>query len=487
MTEAEIGAYLEALQASAREWRLTPVQQKAEQLSTEVDQLLYGGAAGGGKTEWMLWHAYEQCIKYPGLRVLGVRRTFPQLRKSLIERSLLRYLAKKPTVCKYMPSEKAWRFDNGSEITFGFCDAPDDYRHYLSAEYDIIMFEELTEFTEMQFKMIASRCRTTTKKLRQGIRPHVIAATNPGQIGHDWVLKYFIRPTDYGKQVAVRTVEVDNKTMDRLVAFVPAKVSDNPHIDPNYIFNLGDLDEHKRKQYLEGDWDAFEGQFFYDFDKKRHVIKPFTVPASWPRVRGIDYGSAKPYSCVWVAFDHDGNAIVYRMTYETKMTASEQAKQIVRLSKHSDAEEHGRHRGRPEEFFRTVADPSTFNKQGSGTSIAQMYALEGLHVAKAMNARVDGWNRIRDYLRGDNHPQLYIFDTCRDLIDELTFAVVDDQNPEDLDTTGADHSLDALRYALAARGRQAKKKKDVAPPWALSSRLDAIMKDRRQQRGNVGF
>ena len=480
MTEDELARYLEVLHASAGEWRLTPVQQRAEDMAEYVDRLLYGGAAGGGKTEWMLWHAYHLCQKYPGMRVLGVRRTFPQLRKSLIERSLMRF---DPEVAKYMPSEKRWRFTNGSEIEFGFCDAPDDYRHYLSAEYDLILFEELTEFTEMQYKMISSRCRTTRKKLTQGIRPHVAAATNPGQVGHAWVLEFFIKPTNYGEKITTRTVEVDNKVKEIQVGFVPAKVSDNPYIDPDYVFNLGDLDEFKRKQYLDGDWDAFEGQFFYEFDRAIHVVDSFMVPKDWPRVRGIDYGSAKPFACVWIAFDWDGNAYVYREAYETKLTASEQAKLVIRMSRHpTSVEEYGRDAGREESFFRTVADPSTFTKQGSGTSIAQMYAKEGLIVAKAMNARVDGWNRVRDYLRGHDHPKLFIFRQCTNLISEMTSAVFDDVNVEDLDTTGADHCLDALRYAIAARGKAAKRKTKERDPKSFSSRLDAVLKDRR----NVG-
>ncbi len=433
-------------------------------------------------TEWMLYRAYHECVRHPGLRVLGVRRTFPQLRKSLIERSLLRFLTQDPVVCKYMPSEKRWKFDNGSEIEFGFCDSEEDYRHYLSAEYDLIIFEELTEFTEMQFKMIASRCRTTTKKLAQGIRPHVIAATNPGQVGHDWVLKYFIRSTDYGEKIALRTVEVNGKTMDRKVGFVPAKVSDNPHIDPNYVFNLGDLDENKRKQYLDGDWDAFEGQFFTEFSKVTHVIEPFAIPESWPRVRGIDYGTAKPYACVWIAFDWDGNAYVYREDYQTGLTALDQAKRVVQLSKLPDSREvYGKNAGRAEDFDRTVADPSVFNKTGNGESIAAMYRKGGLVVTKAMNARVDGWSRVRDYLRGNDHPHLRVFSTCTALIDELTAAVYDKSKYEDLDTTGNDHALDALRYALMSRNRAAKKPKDRS-----ISRVDAVLRARRNRGGDMG-
>ena len=203
-------------------------------------------------------------------------------------------------------------------------------------------------------------------------------------------------------------------------------------------------------------------------------------------MRGIDYGLAKPFACIWLAFDQDGNCFVYRESYRTQMTATEQAKLVVEMSKYPDSlEAYGKDRGKPEVFDRTVADPSVFTKQGSGMSIAQMYLKGGLQVQKAMNARVDGWNRCRDYLRANDHPHIRIFNTCPNLIDELTFAVRDDRNPEDLDTTGADHALDAWRYGLAARNRAAKKSKKDRDPRSMSARMDSIIKARKNQGHEV--
>jgi len=437
MTEEELAAYLLLLNENAKEWRLQPHQQAAEDLATQVDEIMFGGSAGPGKTEWLLWHCYHQCLKFPGLRVLMIRRTFPQLRRSLIERSLLRF---DPRVCKYMPSEKRWKFKNGSEIEFGFCDAEEDYRHYLSAEADIVAFEELTEMTLMQYQMIASRCRTTTKKLAQGVRPHIISATNPGLAGHAWVRERFVYSTNYGEKIAELDISVNGKDFTRKIGFMPARVTDNKYIDPGYVASLASLPEHQQRLYLHGDWDAFEGAYFEEFDREKHIVEPFNIPKSWPRVRGIDFGVSKPFACVWMAFDHDGNCYVYRELYETNLTATEQAKLIVARSVYPEVREmYGKDAGRPENFDRTVADPSVFNKTGAGMSIAQMYAAGGLVVQKAMNARVDGWNRVKDYLRGNDHPRLFIFSTCPNLVKEMTSAVRDDHNPEDLDTTLPDH------------------------------------------------
>lgn len=442
MSEDELAAYVEMLRQDAEEWKLQPHQQAAEDLSMQVDEIMFGGSAGPGKSEWLCHHMYTQCLKFPGLRVLALRRTFPQLRRSLIERTLLRF---DPKVAKYMPSEKRWKFNNGSEIEFGFCDAEEDYRHYLSAEADLLVFEELTEFTWMQYKMVSSRCRTTTKKLRQGIRPHIISATNPGQVGHGWVRDYFVHATDYGKKVHEIDTVIDGKTYKRRIGFMPAKVQSNRYIDPAYLRNLATLPEHQRRMYMDGDWDVFEGQFFPEWNRDIHVVEPFPIPPEWPRVRGIDYGFAKPYACLWMAFDQDGTCWVYREDYATQLTATEQAKRIVKMSVYPDYEVYGRKRNRPEEIDRTVADPSVFNKTGNGTSIAQMYHAAGLPVTKGMNARIDGWNRVRDYLRGDpanpeTGPAIRIFSTCTNLIRTLPVMVFDDTRSEDMDTTLEDHA-----------------------------------------------
>jgi hypothetical protein len=231
--------------------------------------------------------------------------------------------------------------------------------------------------------------------------------------------------TEYGEKIAHMEVEVFGKSATRTVAFVPAKVSDNRHIDPGYIFNLGNLRETERKRYLEGDWDLFEGQYFTEWNRDVHVVQPFEIPKGWPRIRAIDYGFAAPFACLWLAFDQDGNAYAYREAYEKQLTATEQAKLIRKLSE-------------GEAIDYTICDPSMFNKTGSGLAIATMYREAGVNVRPAMNARVDGWNRVRDYLRGE--PYLRVFSTCTNLLDELPNLVYDKHKTEDVDTTGADHA-----------------------------------------------
>ena len=433
----ELARYQALLERLDDEWILHPKQRLAEEEAAEVDEVLFGGAAGGGKTDWMLWHAHDQSQRFAGHKTLALRRTFPQLKDSLIRRSLEKYRDKR--VCKYMVGEKEWKYANASTIRFGFCDTDEDVRHYLSTEYDLIVFEELTEFTERQYMLVRSRNRTTARQRAAGIRPHTIAATNPGQVGHTWVKQRFVIPTDYGQYRSEATVEAYGRKKKATISFVPAKVSDNPSMDPDYVFNLAQLPDIERRQYLEGDWDVFEGQFFTEFDRDIHVCAPFEVPEEWTRIVGIDYGFGKPFCCLWVAIDYDGNAWVYREMYRAGLTATEQGKRMAAASviQFSDGTKPERHYGR-------YADPSIWSRQGHGVSIAAMYRDGGFGVKKAMNARRDGWSRVRDYLRGDGTPEggssLHIFDTCSNLIRTMPEMIFDPSDAEDLHTKLEDHA-----------------------------------------------
>lgn len=447
LTPLEQDAYLTLLQAEADQWSLTKKQAEAEALSHQVDELLFGGSAGGGKSDLLLWHCDRLSQDIPGHRTLMLRRVFPELRRSLIARSLEKI---RPEHARYKVGDKEWHYRNGSVIEFGYLETDEDARQYLSAEYDCIAFDELTEFTERQYMLVRSRLRTTRAKKRLGARPHSVAATNPGQLGHAWVKARFVTPTDYGARI--HHVDLGGGD-ERSIAFVPARVDDNPFIDPDYVRNLKMLPDIERRQYLEGDWDIFEGQYFSEFARSRHVVAPFAIPASWPRIRGLDYGYAAPFACVWIAFDWDANAYVYRERYQKGLTATEQARVVLQASMRTD--ETGR--PTPELIDYTMADPSIWNRTGSGISIAAQYRDAGLICRKAMNARVDGWQRIRDHLRDgdDGTPSLRVFPACEHLLRTLPELVYDQTRTEDLDTRGDDHLADALRYALMSRPRKA--------------------------------
>lgn len=494
LTDDQFALYLELLEAELSEWRLTPKQQQADALFDEVDELCYGGAAGGAKSELILYRAKALSERFRRHRTLILRSGFPELRRTLIWRSLQKFAG-----CDaiYKRADKEWHFANGSVIEFGFCDTEEDVRQYLSAEYDAVFIDESTDFTGSMIEMLRTRLRTTAVKRRLGVRPHLGLFTNPGGVGHDFHKTRYVDPTGKGQRVVEMLDDPTDPESIRRVAYVHATVFDNPHIDPQYKRNLMALtDPVKRAQYLHGDWDTFAGQFFPEFTPERHVVEPFTIPKEWPRVRCIDFGIRKPFCCLWLAFDWDGNCYVYRELYQAELTAAEQAAAILKAS-------------RGERIARTVADPSIWNRSGEGVSIAANYRKAGLVCSKAMNARVDGWNRVREFLRGDppaleieadptrmpkeptGLPALRILrGVAPNLERELPKLQHDPDKSDDTleGETVDDHAADSIRYGLMSVPRRAHRQKDMGPTTIeerIARKLEARERDRRRPKHPV--
>lgn len=386
-------------------------------------------------SQWALWHAYHLSQRHERHSALILRRSFPELRRTLIKGSLERFDQR---LAKYRVGEKTWTFANGSIIEFGYADLETDVMQYLSAEYDLIVVDEASEFTEYQLHMLRSRCRTTLAKRRAGVRPHLAVMSNPGGVGGPWLKQRYVEATDYGERTATHD--------GRVVAFVPAKVSDNPYIDPDYVATLRSLPEGMRRKYLDGDWDTFEGMFFSEWRRDLHVVDPFPIPEDWPRLRGIDYGYSAPFACVWIAFDADGVGYLYRELYERQMTPRSQAQAILAASK-------------GEKIVASYLDPSCWARTGIGESVQQQYRSTGLLCRRAMNARRDGWARVRDYLAADDAGRigLQVFSTCTNFIRAFPTLVHDPHDVEDLDTRSDDHLADALRYVLITRAQRARR------------------------------
>ena len=360
LTPRERDEYIRSLQVRAEPWVLTPKQQEFEACALECDETLVGGAAGGSKSEWLLWHTIEQCKRFPRFDALVLRSKLPELQRSLIKRSLLRI---PPDVATYNTTKRTWEFaKTRSTIEFGYADSIEDVQQYLSAEYDLLVIDECTEITDEMYVNLRSRVRTTNRKKAKGIRPHTILATNPGGKGHVWVMERFVDPTSRGEA---------------------------------YERNLRSLPEIRRKQLLEGNWDVFAGQYFTEWDRAVHVVDPFVIPPEWQRAAGYDYGYSNPMAHLSAAFDNDGNCFVYREVYETELTPKQQAGVIKRRSTQTV-------NGRTikDEVVSPFADPSIFAKAGGGTgkSIALQFAEAGLPMRKAKNDRKGGWMNLRQYL-----------------------------------------------------------------------------------------
>lgn len=414
-------------------------------INSTADEVLFGGAAGGGKSYGQLIDALLFALKYPRSHQLILRRTFPELEHSLIMNSLLIY----PTsAAKYKTSERKWIFLNGSVIEFGYCASETDVLRYQGAEYDIVRFDELTHFTEGQYTYLLSRVRGVNDYPKQ-----IKSSTNPGGIGHTWVKSRFIDGFEPGVE---HTTDDGTKRL-----FIPSFVQDNKFLmqaDENYIKRLGQLPENERRALLYGEWDIFDGQVFsewrnnpkgYKTRRNTHVIKPFKIPKEWRRFRSFDFGYSKPFAVSWYAVDYDGRVYNYRELYGctgkpdvgVRWTAQRIAEKIREIE---SEEESGLH-------ITGIADPAIWNSTGSSEgSIADMMERCGVYFEKGKNDRLAGKMQVHYRLSFDAEglPMIYFFDTCKNMIRTLPQLKYDETYPEDVDTKQEDHLYDELKYFL---------------------------------------
>jgi hypothetical protein len=432
--------------------------------------VLYGGAAGGGKSHAILWDAIIRCLAMPGYRVLLLRRTFPELRDMHIDKleALVRRFGG-----TYLKSENRAIFENGSILRCGHVEDDRALADYLSTEFDCIYFDELVTFTEKQFKFIASRARTS----KPGVTPLVRAATNPGGANAYWVKRYFIL-----KDV---TLSEDPKYDPAKYGFVPATLDDNRFIDATYEERLMSLpSEAMRRAYRYGDWDIFEGQYFSEWRAKTddgrdwHVLselptwhdQPLDVAPGLEVFRALDWGYTKPGVCGWYAPLPDGRLIKFQEYVFREMLAKDVAKEI-------------RERSRGMRVRYTVADPSMWIRDPvAGESVAETFGRNKVPVIPADNDRVNGWHRLHSHLRETASvvtpngvvqvPLLQVYEAgCPYTVRTLPAQVIDEHRPEDVKSKDTeDHAADETRYAVMSR---------PAPPRTrreLPSRVDTTFK-----------
>ncbi|GAA0382580.1 phage terminase large subunit [Paenibacillus motobuensis] len=432
----------------------------------EADEILYGGAAGGGKSEGTIFDALKYAMQYPGSRQVIFRRTFPDLQRSIINRTLKVYPKE---LGKYNTSSHEWTFINGSVIELAYWDNDSNYMNYQGAEYDVIRWEELTQFEEAWYKYMLSRCRGSN-----GYPKSVRSTTNPGGLGHTWVKKRFVslgppetlyhvpETDDDGNQLYWPEGVPGRKAGDPIIRsrmFIPANVFDNQSLlqeDPGYLARLMALSDVERKQLLEGDWDVFAGQYFGEFSRSIHVVKPFDIPRDWKRYRALDEGYTDPFVCLWIALAPDGTGYLYRELSQSKLLTSEQV-ELVRLNTPVK-----------ERFEYNVADTSFWNKaKTENITPAEIFAQKDVPLIQAKKERVNGWKRLREWLKvydaidhvtGQSYKtaKLKIFDTCVKAIEAIPAMMHDERKVEDVAAHSLDHIPDALRYWVMSQPTPAK-------------------------------
>jgi hypothetical protein len=402
-------------------------------LAAGETDVLYGGAAGGGKSYAMLVDPLRYAHR-SAHRGLILRRSMPELRE-LIDKSRELY-PKAFQGCKYREVEKLWTFPSGAKIEFGFLERDADVYRYQGQAYSWIGFDEITHLpTEFAWNYLASRLRTTDPD----IVPYMRCTANPGGVGATWVKKRYIDPIPPNESFE----GADGLTRK----FIPARLQDNPFLasDGRYERMLKALPPTQRQQLLEGNWDVSEGAAFTEFTPVLHVVTPFEIPINWERVKGIDYGYASESACVWGALDpEDGTLIIYRELYKKGLLGTELAEMLTNMEIEDPFSVAG------------VLDTACWSRTGTtGPTVGETLLRAGHKLRRADKNRVQGKIQIHEYLKvtQSGRPRLQIFNTCPNLIRELQSIPLDKSNPEDVNTHAPDHAYDALRYLIMSRPR----------------------------------
>nr|UCW36585.1 MAG: terminase large subunit [Caudoviricetes sp.] len=407
---------------------ISPPNEKQKAFFTARTRFVaYGGARGGGKSWAVRRKAALMAMRYPGIRMLLLRRSFPELR----ENHILPLLADLQGIARYKESEKAFLFPNGSRLRFGYCDGEADVLQYQGQEFDVIFLDEATQFTKFQYD-------TLTACLR-GANPfpkRMYLTCNPGGVGHEWVKRLFI------------TRRYENGEDPDDYTFIPAKVYDNKALlgqDPGYVRMLENLPDALRRAWLDGDWNVFAGQYFTEWREDIHLLEPFPIPVHWRRYFTMDYG-LDMLAGYWIALDERGRAYVYRELWKPGLLISDAAREILRLTNES--------------VYAWLAPPDLWNRrQDTGKSVAELFADQGIALVKARNERVAGWLNLKEWLKpipdgnGGRTANLRVFRSCPHLIESVPALQFDRRNPSDCATEPHEftHGPDAIRYFAAGR------------------------------------
>ena len=402
-------------------------------LAADEKDVLYGGAAGGGKSYAMIIDPLRNCHR-PAHRALILRRSMPELRE-MIDKSRELYPQAFPGA-KFREVEKLWNFPSGAKVEFGFLERDADVYRYQGQAYSWIGFDEITHLpTEFSWNYLASRLRTTDPEIKTYLR----CTANPGGVGSHWVKKRYIEPSGHNTSFLGK----DGLTRK----FIPAKLADNPYLAEDGVYEqmLKSLPPIQRRQLLEGNWDVAEGAAFVEFSPVHHVITPFELPLHWERVKGIDYGYASESCCLWGIMDqNDGTLIIYRELYKKGLTGEELGSIITDMELEDPYSVSG------------VLDTAAWARTGTtGPTVGESLVRQGHKLRPADKNRIQGKIQIHEFLKvqENGRPKLQIFNTCPNLIRELQSIPLSKNNPEDVDTHASDHAYDALRYMIMSRPR----------------------------------
>jgi hypothetical protein len=458
-------------------WEPQPGPQSSAITAKLIDELFFGGARGGGKSDYLLGDYLEGLHHGQAWRGIIFRKTYNELEELQIRAREIfpdyggKY--KSATSAEY-PFSNCWYFPSGATLKMRYLEHERDADGYQGHQYTWIGFDELTNHATPYGYNKLKACLRNSSEIHGRIR----SGGNPGGKGHIWVKARFI-------DVAPPYMPYTDPETGLTRVFIPSKITDNKYLKDNkqYISLLKSSGSVELvKAWLNGDWDVIAGAFFDCWSREKHVIQPFEIPKDWQRFRSFDWGSARPFSVGWWSIADGSNHIArgaivrYREWYGAsepnvglKLTAEEVAQGIVQ-------------RDRGDKFAYSVADPSCWKVDG-GPSIAERMLKHGVLWRRADNQRINGWDQMRNRFVGmDDEPMIYCFNTCTDSIRTIPLMQHDETHPEDIDTDMEDHAADDWRYACMSRPWQKPLPSNEAARFPQHRTFNEIMAHQKRRR-----
>lgn len=474
-------------------------------LKSPVFEVLYGGAAGGGKSWCIMLDALGlqfkntefgmYAIDHPNYRAAIFRRKTTHLQK-LIDLGKEMY---SPFGAQFVLQRKgepgaSFTFPSGAQIFLCHMEQESDKENHQGLEYQYVGFDELTQFTLTQYLYLFSRTRGIILN-EDGINlpSRIRSTTNPTGIGLVWVRKRFIRNGGWTIQPRKAHFFISDPNVDdpadnptglmvmpnhpeflkaKSRTFIPGLLQENKvlmEMDPGYAANIMQMGRKMERALLHGDWDAFGGDFFDEFNRQRMVIRPFDIPKNWQLIGAIDPGWSS--ACAFQLIARDDEDRVYTLfTYYVKgRDAESHARNIHAIIKNFPYTN-----GRMPDFI--VAGHDAFHKKDlysikrTDKSFADIFQENGLFLQKAVTDRVLGWWAMKQYIHNQKY---FVFAKLNEpLIDEMIAAQHDEKNAEDIQGGGndpevIDHAIDCNRYGIMALPAPFATGQENLPDWAL--------------------
>lgn len=445
-------------------------------LESKATEILYGGAAGGGKSHVARVLSILWALEIPGIQIYLFRRLYEDLIKNHLEgptgfRAMLAPWIngrhpKSPLTGKRLAEvvEGEIRFWNGSKIFLCHLQHQKDLTKYYGPEFHVLFIEEATQFTEYMIRFLRSRMRIpkTLKIPDKYLKPQsewksndpeyyfprAIYTSNPGGVGHSYLKKAFV-----DGHIEQELHQAPHDDGGHFRTYIPAKVDDNPSLNREEVkANLSGLPPALVDAMLNGNWNAVIGAYFPEADPKIHLIKPFHIPEWWTRYMSMDWGACgngDPFAIGWWAVSDGsissyprGTLICYRAWYGRgmpKVTASQIAEGILQRE------------AKDPEVISRYAGGDILEQRGHGESILEIFANKGVYFTRADMRRESGWNQVRERLTGEkNIPRIYFFNTYQDEFETLQNLQHDNNDPNDC-APGDDHFPDMVRYMCMSR------------------------------------